>query len=272
MSELRYAQARESLVRLKDAANFPLDLYALDLNSLFALFWKHLREHLGRPIEYVFITIDRDVIQGHHTQWGDRCFLPNGHTLIRTMTSVYDALARANPDCKIIGVDITGLPESREVYQAQTEKMRPAEEAWRAARDQIEKVYAWANHYLARQWWNPTARLVDSMGIIFDNLTRDLRGKTLTAYVSPEAQSNIRSFWQLYKPKYDLLRAGQSVVLSTSLRPGIHAKLGTFVEDLRAASRTKTFIPKQTKLTLSAYASRIASVLQHDQESMKKWG
>jgi hypothetical protein len=266
ISELRYGMATDSLVRIKDAANFPLDLYALDINSLFALFWKNLREHLGRPVKYVFITIDRDVIQGHHTQWGDNSFIPNGNTLIRTMTSVYDALARKNPGSKIIGVDITGLPESRLVYQAQTGKLLPAENAWREARDQIEKVYAWSNHYLAQQWWNPSVQLVNSMGIIFDNLTRDFRGKTLTPYVPSSVQSQIMAFWMQYKPKYDMLRKGQPVVLATSLRPKIHSQLQTFADALKKASTPQGYIAKQTKVTLNAYANRIASVLEKERD------
>jgi hypothetical protein len=79
-------------------------------------FWKSVTEHFEQPIKYVFFTIDRDVLNDSYTQWGNGAI--NGtRQLLQLMEAVLEPLNvmrnADGPQARLIGFDITGLPESR---------------------------------------------------------------------------------------------------------------------------------------------------------------
>jgi len=69
----------------------------------------------GEPIGYVFVTIDRDVLQNSYTQWGDGA-IQNIGKLSEELLSLLKGLGvcqeKAKPgQAELIGFDVTGLPE-----------------------------------------------------------------------------------------------------------------------------------------------------------------
>ncbi|NOK37583.1 hypothetical protein HMI49_30735 [Corallococcus exercitus] len=87
------------------------------LREIFSEFWKQVKDHFGAPIKYVFFTIDRDVLRNSFTQWGDGAI--NGPTdLIPYLRAALGPLlvgTESQPaTAKLIGFDITGMPETRQ--------------------------------------------------------------------------------------------------------------------------------------------------------------
>ncbi|WP_224367517.1 hypothetical protein [Hyalangium versicolor] len=239
-----------------------LNLAALDLGELFTRFFKALGRYLGRPIKYAFVTVDRDVIQNHHTQWGDKSLFPNGFTLVNTISTVYEALAAASPRCTLIGVDITGLPESRPVYNQWTGNVQPVGTTWQSAADQITQLYRWGTSCLERQT-STSVLFMYRLGIIFDNLTKDLKGKSLRPYVTQGVRTEISSFWTPLRPYFEVLPRNHQVLLRIPPKT-LSPKLQSIASSLREASRPQGFIKKEIKTQLTAYANRIESLLTLD--------
>jgi len=87
------------------------------IRTEFRSFWAAMNEHFGEPIKYVFFTIDRDVLNDSYTQWGNGK-IRSTRQLIELMKAVLGPLnllrGSSKPQAKLIGFDVTGLPESRD--------------------------------------------------------------------------------------------------------------------------------------------------------------
>ncbi|NOK22739.1 hypothetical protein HMI50_37585, partial [Corallococcus carmarthensis] len=104
-------------ISLEDLAIGDLQAREARLREIFATFWEAVQTHFGQPIKYVFYTIDRDVLLNSFTQWGDGAI--NGPTdLVPYLRAALGPLlvgTEAKPAAaKLIGFDITGMPETRE--------------------------------------------------------------------------------------------------------------------------------------------------------------
>ncbi|ADO69010.1 hypothetical protein [Stigmatella aurantiaca] len=258
--DCRLSDLKNATLGMPLAPGCTLTLDALDAGELFTCFFQALVQYLGRPIKYVFVTVDRDVIQNHHTQWGDKSLFPNGFTLVRTISTVHEALLAASPQCTLIGVDITGLPESRKVYGQWTDNIQPVASTWEGAEEQILKLFQWGESCLQSQS-SATALFMYRMGIIFDNLTKDLKGRALRPYVSDGVRKEISTFWNPLRASFESSQKGGKgliTVVPVSMPP----KLEEIASALRSASRTSGYISKEIKTQLIAYANRIDSLLK----------
>ncbi len=255
---------------------------ALVFEDIFEKFFSTLKDLFG-AIRYTFITIDRDALQDHQTQWGDLCFFPNGTTLINTIQSVYSSLIASSPHCELIGLDITGLPESRVTYEQQTQYIVEPSTAWSKAEDQIIRLHTWGESVLKlqaekrkraeaekqrqaellrqqeqqrREEIQLDSQFAYRMSIIFENLLSDLRGVKLKSYISGQDRTMIASFWQPLRLKLDTM--GTDWRKTKEIRTALENIAGV----LRTAARKKSGMSKELKGLLHAYANRVSSLLQ----------
>jgi hypothetical protein len=234
----------------------------LDLGAIFTEFWKCLSAYLGHTIKYVFITVDRDAVQKHQTQWGDQSFFPNAYSLYYAISTITDSLLALYGDCKLIGIDITGLPESRVAYRHRVSELVPAAEAWDEAAEEIKLLHAWGNAHVVRRWRDKVSNaFVDKAVIIFSNLHRDVGGKTLKRFLSSGTIAAINKLWL----KVEKLQARpDSLLKHTMFEAEMREAMAGIASGLRTGAG-KMFmtdhISKEAKNTLLAYANRIDSLL-----------
>ncbi|MBK9261217.1 MAG: hypothetical protein IPM54_15605 [Polyangiaceae bacterium] len=250
--------AGSSMMGMHQATNSPVDKDNLDLSTVFAAFWRALSAHLGRPIKYVFVTIDRDSVQGHQTQWGDDSLFPNAGSLHHTVSTVVDALMTEFPGCRLIGLDITGLPESRAAMSKYDSKLIAADTAWQEAEQEILMLRAWGERYTDMQWKPSKSTFLDKAIPLFNSLAKDtlqhnlLYGRNLPV--------NIRQRIEALSVK---LRSDQPNIV---LRPRVllaeqelRDVLTEVAKEMRLAARS-TF-SREAKGVFALHAERIERVL-----------
>lgn len=124
----------------------------VSLPVLFAEFWRSLCDYLERPIKYVFVSVDRDCLQNHYTQWQDFSRFIDMDDLLSVVDDVLKSLYYCSGP-KMIGFDITGLPE----HSALTGRISgDVTKIWRAADEQIKKLYLWSEPFFNKStpWGN----------------------------------------------------------------------------------------------------------------------
>jgi hypothetical protein len=105
-------------------------------------FWEQYED-----INAVFITIDRDCLQNHYTQWGDDSYFTDWGKLQEVMSDALQPLFDKKRKTKayLIGVDITGLPENYCIWDSKYTKKRgrpDSSSVWAAVGSQIEGLRA----------------------------------------------------------------------------------------------------------------------------------
>jgi len=126
--------------------------YASHKKAAFVKLWKKLMESLGNTIKYIFISIDRDCLQGNYTQWGDGYF-KNTADLTNHMGKVLESLFEACEEREksivpqFIGFDITGLPEHRKLLSSAPKK---PDEIWKDLDTQLVEIKSWITTFAAR--------------------------------------------------------------------------------------------------------------------------
>jgi hypothetical protein len=252
---------------MPQAPGFPSRIDQLDLGAIFTELWKCLSAYLGHTIKYVFITVDRDAVQRHQTQWGDQSFFPNAYSLYYAISTITDSLLALYDDCKLIGVDITGLPESRVAYRHRDNILVSTDDAWEEVADEITLLRNWGNAHVARRWSDTVSNaFVHKAEIIFSNLHRDVGGKTLKRYLSVDTIAAINRLWA----KVEKLQAHPGSLLKhTMFEAEIRDAMARIAAGLREGAR-KMFvsdrISKEAKSTLHAYAQRIDHLLDPPQQ------
>ena len=78
--------------------------------------WKALLTLLGSPdgFDYVFLTIDRDCMKNNFTQWGDGKSILNDYKQVDAVANAVLETLTAYKKTKLVGFDVTGLPENCE--------------------------------------------------------------------------------------------------------------------------------------------------------------
>jgi hypothetical protein len=147
MSGLRFAGVGGNAIERIEG--FPYDPADFDLPRLFDELWTRFILSFERHIKYVYVTVDRDVVQGHQTQWGDGSLFPNAQSLYQTITAVVDSVFDQSIEARLIGFDITGLPESRVVYNRLTQTLSRVDNAWEEMLDELNCLYPWAKARLS---------------------------------------------------------------------------------------------------------------------------
>ncbi len=251
------AHGGNNVTGMPQVAGFP-GIDQLDLGAIFTEFWKNLSAYLGQTIKYVFITVDRDAIQRHQTQWGDLSFFPNAYSLYYAISTITDSLFALHGDCKLIGMDITGLPESRVAYRHRDDILVSTGNAWDEVVDEITLLRQWGSAHVARP--SVSNAFVAKAGIIFSNLHRDVGGKTLKRYLSSDTIAAINKFWT----RLEKIQAPDSILRYTTSETEVREVMSRISSGLREGARkmfTTDRISKEAKSTLHAYASRIDSLL-----------
>src|SRR5262249_10757529 len=82
-----------------------------------------------------------------------------------TISSVVDPVFEVCPGARLIGFDITGLPESRVVYDVRTELVSTVDEAWEEVMDELNLMYQWS-----RQRITPHPKLINLAWSVFQGL------------------------------------------------------------------------------------------------------
>ena len=105
-------------------------------------FWEQYED-----INAVFITIDRDCLQNHYTQWGDDSYFSGWEKLQEVMSDALQPLFDKKRKTKayLIGVDITGLPENYSIWDGKYIKKRgrpDSSSVWAAVGSEIEGLHA----------------------------------------------------------------------------------------------------------------------------------
>jgi hypothetical protein len=120
----------------------------LDLGSLSQgnVNWDHFWNNGGKDINAVFVTVDRDCLKDHYTQWQDNSYFNDWEDLQRVMSDVLKPLFNEKRETKayLIGVDITGLPEHYEIWQGryQDRKKPNSSSLWADVDSQIDGIRA----------------------------------------------------------------------------------------------------------------------------------
>ncbi len=95
------------------------DLSKEGVRASFKTLWTAMRAYFEKDIQYVFFTIDRDVLFRSHTQWGDGAITGTAN-LLTLLKAALGPLGVVNGDvddmvqvtrASLIGFDSTGLPE-----------------------------------------------------------------------------------------------------------------------------------------------------------------
>jgi hypothetical protein len=118
--------------------------------------WQHVKKHIGE-IKYVFISVDRDCLVNHYTQWDDRCFFKNtAHLLfcvkaiLGSLRTVMTAGGGSGAGPLVIGFDITGLPEHPLMIGHRSRAVVPAATVWGPANMQVTELLKLAAGHLQR--------------------------------------------------------------------------------------------------------------------------
>jgi hypothetical protein len=140
-----------------------------------AIYWKKLFERLGVGPDYVYITVDRDCLPHHNTQWKTKASAFKGKGgedqadllvdhIDATMKAIRQGTMRISTEQKLktgqpisfrkaqikpylIGFDITGLPEHPAITLGENV---PQNQAWTRAASDIEKLLACVAPYFAQ--------------------------------------------------------------------------------------------------------------------------
>jgi len=113
-------------------------------NDAWNTFWEKAVTYFGSAIKYVFISVDRDCLKDHYTQWGDHCFFTI-ETLKECIKKVLTPLIEMGA-C-VIGFDITGLPEHSSMKPREPRKK--ADIVWSLADTQISELLTFITPYLS---------------------------------------------------------------------------------------------------------------------------
>jgi len=115
----------------------------LDLGSLSNgnVNWNHFWNNGGKDINAVFVTVDRDCLKNHYTQWQDNSYFQDLKKLQEAMSDALKPLFNKDRKVKayLIGFDITGLPENKFMWQGRyPERAIPlSSELWATIDSQI---------------------------------------------------------------------------------------------------------------------------------------
>lgn len=117
----------------------------LDLGSLSEdnVKWKDFWNNGGKDINAAFVTIDRDCLQNHYTQWGDDSYFTDWVKLKEVMVDALQPLF--DNGAHLIGVDITGLPENYCIWDNKYTKKRgrpDSSSVWADVDSQIDGIRA----------------------------------------------------------------------------------------------------------------------------------
>lgn len=137
-------------------------------------FWAEIIKQIGVPIEYIFITVDRDCLLKHYTAWQDmdskKCKFKDADELTKVADDILTALrdacladykverhgeqtivCRTIPD--LIGFDVTGLPDSI-LISKQVRPWDKEETVWGYANKDVKTFLKWADKELKQtaQW------------------------------------------------------------------------------------------------------------------------
>jgi hypothetical protein len=125
-------------------------------------FWNDIEENIGKPIRYVFVTIDRDVIKSNFTQWGDGP-IASPQELLKNMFEVLqpvfglgsnysgflakgtiqNTINKVLPKALLIGFDVTGLPEHSQIIKyGKPPDIASPQQYWVRQGDTIQKIAA----------------------------------------------------------------------------------------------------------------------------------
>lgn len=239
---------------LQQIQGFPIDpRQPFNLSLMFTLFWQALSSYFGRYIKYVFVTVDRDAVQGHQTQWGDRCLFPNAYGLSTSIAAVVDPLFVECPGSQLIGFDITGLPEARVAYNVNTGVIKTTDEAWGEMLDELQLTYDWARRR--------TAGLPEFMStalLVFSHLMHDLQ-TDLKPHIPSLPAQQIRQWFKTmnsFLDSRDKISAMQARIFGEQNRDSLQ-----IIRDaLMQCAKGK--IPYESKQALSGYVSRINQMLE----------
>ena len=109
--------------------------------------WDHFWNNGGKDINAVFVTVDRDCLKNHYTQWQDSSYFDDWEHLRSVMQEVLEPLFDKKRKTKayLIGVDITGLPEHYEIWKNRykdRDKPHDSLSLWATVDSQIDGLHA----------------------------------------------------------------------------------------------------------------------------------
>ncbi|QRK07111.1 hypothetical protein JQX13_44855 [Archangium violaceum] len=119
--------------------------------EIFTNFWANVEDYFGKPIKYVFFTIDRDVLRNSFTQWGDgaingtaqlqdymRCALSPLHLM--KDSSSEQTTSGSKSTASLIGFDITGLPEAISIIRDPSDGFQVPAFVWKSMEEELMAV------------------------------------------------------------------------------------------------------------------------------------
>lgn len=122
------------------------------VREAFTTFWKEVADYFGKPVKYVFFTIDRDVLRNSFTQWGDGA-IKDSEQLVDLMEAALEPLgillkSKAKSPAQLIGFDVTGLPESSDLISKPADGWQMGPAVWGAMSKELQLVRAFAEQKL----------------------------------------------------------------------------------------------------------------------------
>jgi hypothetical protein len=132
----------------KKSAKLPTIGKALDQSKTFLDFWGKVETYFGKKIQYVFVSIDRDVLKNNYTQWGDGAIADHEALMVamRTALAPLEVLkTSAQKTATLIGFDITGLPECNAVMKAPSDSKRMADKVWEDLDKELVALHSFAH-------------------------------------------------------------------------------------------------------------------------------
>lgn len=110
-------------------------------------FWGNVNKNIKKDIKYVFISVDRDCLKDHLTQWKYVQPKTSISKLKETMDKVCIAITSASKeDVSLIGFDVTGLPENQ-IMDTNAKTVFIANDGkhtdWDAIRGELQELLGW---------------------------------------------------------------------------------------------------------------------------------
>jgi len=101
--------------------------------------WEKCWKQYGNDVNAVFVTVDRDCLKNHCTQWQDNSYFSGWDQLRDVMSRALEPLFNRKLKAHLIGVDITGLPENHEIWGSRYPKRGKPDSSsvWAAVDSQI---------------------------------------------------------------------------------------------------------------------------------------
>ncbi|HUU46765.1 MAG TPA: hypothetical protein VM118_13630 [Acidobacteriota bacterium] len=115
--------------------------------SSWETFWEGVKDDVG-DIKFVFISVDRDCLVNHYTQWGDACFFKDITRLKSCIEIVLGSLMRKIEGVRVIGFDITGLPEHPKMISHRGRPVIAAGNVWGRADKEVTDLLGLAAPHL----------------------------------------------------------------------------------------------------------------------------